>query len=162
MPQPKEIFQVQKLRDTSLEALNEFIEDLNKALFELSRKADQDTKAVHISREPLDWDFTITDLTMDDAWHELNLSEIVPKEAFQIDIHMTIRDATPGLTFRVRKKSGTNYSAITVYTQAANLYETSEGMLDISEEGIVEYYGSVGLSDFLFLAITGYWIYDEN
>ena len=58
--------------------------------------------------DPAAFDFDETDLTLDGAWHDLDLSSIVPVGAKAVEFHMELNESHKGDGLRFRKNGNSN------------------------------------------------------
>ena len=90
--------------------------------------------------DPAAWDFVLTDLITDGAWHELNLSAIVPLGTAAAVLDITYSQGSPGDYILFRKKGNVNEINIGVTrVQAANVVNDACLIVALSSDGKVEY-----------------------
>jgi hypothetical protein len=72
--------------------------------------------------DPGSADFTLGDLTVDNDWHDLDLSAIVPANAQAINLKVNIRANVISNRFAIRRKDVSNeWNTLVVWTQVANV-----------------------------------------
>lgn len=104
-------------------------------------------------------DFTLADLTADSAYHDLDLSSIVPAGAKAVVLKLAIMDtATTNRILIVRKNGNTN--AINIFqtrTQVANIYNDTTGIIPCDSSRVIEYSVTTG-TDFAVIHVLGWFI----
>lgn len=102
-----------------------------------------------------DWDHN--DLTLDGAWHDLDVSAHVPQNAKAILMKVFIRDNLAGSTFQMRRHENANdWNSVIVYTQVAGLFLSADGTIPIDDDQTIEYKGTNGLQS-CYLSIRAWW-----
>jgi len=105
----------------------------------------------------LAWDFEDTDFTKDNAFHDLDLSGIVPANAKAVMLEMSIVDGVADTYFKLREKGRTDiYACPAVWNPAINVHAQREAIIPVTSDGLIQYQVSVGVTDTL-VAILG-WI----
>lgn len=90
--------------------------------------------------DPSNVDFTLTDLTTDGAWHDLDLSGIVPPKAKTVKLFVVIRDDAVSSYIQFRKNGNTNvFNRTIVRTQVVNEYNDAEITVSCDSNRIIEY-----------------------
>ena len=92
--------------------------------------------------DPASWDFTINDLTADQTWRDLDLSDIVPDDVELI--HLRVRLRVPSLAaiyFRKKGNAG-GINTIVAKVQVANVYYDGGGFVVCDPDKIVQYLAS--------------------
>lgn len=108
--------------------------------------------------------FSQTDLTMDNAFHDLSLASIIPPSVYSngrihpVHIRVTIADNTVGALLRVRTKGFSNlpHGILAVGIVASNTTATSNDIVPNSS-GVVEYLASETLTA-ASISVFGYWV----
>lgn len=98
---------------------------------------------IYVDRgDPAGEDKNQTTLTGDGAWHQVNLSAIVPAAAKFIQVKIDSQHATTaGKIFAVRKKGNANgFNVVMTRSQVAGVTNEVCGFLTIGADGIIEYY----------------------
>lgn len=102
--------------------------------------------------------FVTADFTCDNAWHDLNLSAIVPAGTKAVFMRVLITDLSIGNFLRFRKNGNSN--AITspaARTQVANVtFEAPSILVFCDTNRVIEYLGNSAFDD-IVVVITG-WI----
>jgi hypothetical protein len=109
--------------------------------------------------DPADADFVKTDLTTDGAWHELDLSGIVPEGAKAVSISLYIVDNLAGQIVRFRRAGNVNIFAITgTATQVAYVPIFTHCICAVDENRKIEYYCSNTSFTGIQITINGWWL----
>jgi len=97
----------------------------------------------YVSRgDPAAFDFAKPDLTLDDALHTLDLSGIIPANAKAVHIFMYIVCPGVGTCFWLYATPAVNYlNSLGVTAQIAGIEIDVDGLLAVTEAGLVEYSG---------------------
>jgi len=86
-------------------------------------------------------DFLVGNFTRDGAWHDLDLSSIVPSGASWVYVVVTFKASAADKTLSLRKKGNVNaYNVATEKTQVANIYCNLSGWVACDANRIIEYY----------------------
>jgi hypothetical protein len=98
-------------------------------------------------------------LNTNGAWHDLDLSSIVPTGALAVLFSMTIKDDTADAMFALRKK-GQTYTIITtkIRTQVANIEFNGLILCACDTNRVVEYVGDNLAFTQIALSVAGWWI----
>lgn len=107
--------------------------------------------------DPAPADFTIGDFTIDGAWHDLNLSAIIPENVNITYVSLIVRATTIGkyVLFRTKGHVNTqNKSRATI--QVANVRLDQDIQLFPDNNRIVEYRAITGIDSILDLTIKGW------
>ncbi|MFA5763644.1 MAG: hypothetical protein WC915_02440 [archaeon] len=109
--------------------------------------------------DPSNWDFTTTDFIADSAWHDLDLSAIVPAGAKAVSIKLYVDKTVANRVVSLRKKGNTNTIAgITINTQSASFGIYGNGIVGCDSDQVVEYYAQSGAWPTFNLVVTGWFI----
>ena len=104
-------------------------------------------------------DFAIGDLVLDGAWHELDLSGIVPENAKCVNLKVNIRDIAINKRFDVRAKGQVNLqNVLSLWTQTANVRLGGVFPVNISSDRVIEYRAQVAAWTLVFLNVNGWWL----
>ena len=108
--------------------------------------------------DPAVVDYDQTKLTIDDAWHDLDLSGIITDDdAVLVHILAIIKDDVTGSVLNMRKNGNTNALNISaVRTQAVNVYMDNEFSVSLDDNLVIEYNITTGMDEVL-LIIRGWW-----
>jgi len=90
--------------------------------------------------EPGGFDFDQGDLTTDEAWHDLDLSSIIPAGTVAVDLVVSVTDETAGNVIYFRKNGlASNYTSPKIRTQVANIQITDNILVPVDSNGKIEY-----------------------
>lgn len=107
--------------------------------------------AGYVSRgDPSGWDYSTDAFTnnMDSAFHDLDLSSIVPTNVAAVHIHVKIKDDTVGQAWVFRKNGHTNSLAVSaVLTQVANVETGNDFFVACDSGRVIEYLGVPALTN---------------
>ena len=103
--------------------------------------------------DPAARDKTQADLTLNDsAWHDLDLSAIVPAGAKSILLYVSVADASVNRLLKFRKNGNSNeYTTFNVATVLANDWNYAQGWVFCDVNRVIEYKADSTISD---VAIT--------
>lgn len=112
----------------------------------------------HDRGDPVGWDFDVDDLTTDGAYHDLDLSGIVPAGAKLVLIRVLMVDDAVSSIFKVRKNGNTNdINTRMLLTQIANIVIDDGLMVQCDTNRVIEYWASNLVWSAIFLAVRGWW-----
>lgn len=104
-------------------------------------------------------DFTLTTLTTDETWREMDLSSIVPANAQFVILHVNIRDNAAGKRIDFRKKGNVNDKNISrLRTQSANISNSGDFEVPLDSNRKIEYWASNASFLKLNIVVKG-WIF---
>lgn len=112
----------------------------------------------HDRGDPSSVDFTVGDLTTDDTWRDLDLSNIVPDGAKFIALHNETEDGTINIHFSVRKNGNSN--AINVsrnYIQVSGIVLGNDLVVACDSSRIIEYLTFATTWSIINITVTGWW-----
>ena len=90
--------------------------------------------------DPVAWDFIVTDLTTDGAWHDLDLSAIVPLGTKAAILNITYSQNAAGDYILIRKKGNVNEINVGVTrVQVADVVNDTCLIVALSTDGKAEY-----------------------
>lgn len=108
------------------------------------------------------YDFSDTTLTIDGAFHDLDLSSIVPLGAKAVLLHIQLRHTAPavGLYVAFRKNGETNaYDSMYCYPQVANLDIFFNIAVSCDTNRVIEYYViNTATWSVITVTVKGWWI----
>ena len=108
--------------------------------------------------DPAAYDFAKEDLTIDGAWHELDLSAIVPDVARAVFIIGHVEGNAVDWKIRFRKKGNTNdINHGGMETLRANVTRHRSSIVAIGSDQIIEYKADNQAWTTLSLAVRGWW-----
>jgi len=108
--------------------------------------------------DPPAWDWTHLDLDEDGAWHDLDLSAIVPEDTKGVLFKFYVGNSVIGKVFRMRRKGnagGVNASELN--TQVANLYVSGDFICPCDSDRKVQYYATAGGWIGIYLTVKAWW-----
>lgn len=109
--------------------------------------------------DPAVEDFVFGDFTLDDGWHELDLSGIVPAGATAVLLFTHARADATAKVFRWRKHGNVNAIASpALRTVVANLYHYCNNVVAVDADRKIDYMGTFATFDDLRTAILGWWL----
>ena len=108
--------------------------------------------------DPVVMDFDKTDITADGAWHDLDLSVIVPAGAKLVDIAFEIQNDTIGLYVMLRRHGGVGTANILrQYIQRSAVNIRQRGFVVLDVDRIIEYWASSTTWTMINITVCG-WI----
>ncbi len=109
--------------------------------------------------DPAAHDFIKTDFTRDGAWHELDLSGIVPAGAKAVSLALTIRSSTVMALCKFRTKGNANeINRSMAWTQVANIWVGNDLVVPLSSDRKIEYNIANIVWTFIKLNVKGWWL----
>jgi hypothetical protein len=113
----------------------------------------------YTDRDASDWDFELGDFTTDAAWHDLDLSSIVPAGAVLVHMHVVVNDETPGNGIQFRKNGNTGGTCVAfARVQAANVNNQEDMMVACDSNRVIEYAAHNTTFTNIVIAVKGWWI----
>ncbi len=108
--------------------------------------------------DPSSVDFSIGDLTADSAYHDLDLSAIVPAGAKFVLLYVNLKDDAAGKAIHFRKNGNSNQVAIgSCTTQVANVAHRNHIIIPLDAGRIIEYQMSTTVFTQCDIVVTGWW-----
>ena len=108
-----------------------------------------------------DYDYDVTTLTQDGAWHVLDLSAIVPASAKLVLLRLAAAHGLKGKCFRVCKAGESNiYACANVVTQVADVINEQTALVDCSGQQI-QYWATINVPypfTLLWLVVLGWFL----
>jgi len=149
-----------RIRSSNSQECTDYFKDLIKAL----KKMYEDIANVVNFRgfedrgDPNAWDFTLGDLTTDGAWHDLDLSGIVPDGAKAVLLRIDLEDDAINSQLLLRKKGNANaVNMIESLTQVANQDYVVDAVCPCSDERYLEYKASNLVWTEIDIVVKGWW-----
>lgn len=108
--------------------------------------------------DPAAPDFDATDLTKDAAWHELDLSAIVPEGATAVTLAILTHAAAVQNQLYFRRAGNTdavNIAAVT--TVIVGLLQTNDFVVAVDEDRKIEYSLTALNWNIIFITVKGWW-----
>jgi len=110
----------------------------------------------------LAWDFTEVDFTKDNAWHDLDLSAIVPAGATWVLLKINLETTAAEKKFELRKKGNTSiYNTLAIWTPFANVRIGGVFLIPCDTNRVIEYYANPATWSTIFVNVNG-WILDSE
>ena len=108
--------------------------------------------------DPAAHDFDQTDLTMDNLWHVLDLSDIIiDSDAVLVHLLVGIRDDVAGTFMNLREYDNDNaFNTAVAATQAANVWMYGDYQVTIDPRRIIAYKVTAVLS-YAVITVRGWW-----
>lgn len=104
-------------------------------------------------------DFAIGDLTADGAWHDLDLSGIVPTDQRFVLLAVVIANSSINRLLQIRKKGNANIPNASIQNiQVANVALSSDCTNPISQDGFLEYNLTAGGWIIINITVKGWWV----
>jgi hypothetical protein len=100
-------------------------------------------------------DYTLATLTADSAYHDLDLSAILPAGTTAVHIWIGLTDNAVGTTFAARKNGETGFSRVYLGTQVANVTLYGDFWVGCDTNRVIEYLVTTGADD-LDVVILGW------
>lgn len=115
---------------------------------------------VYIDRgDPAIDDFTFPDFTVDNAWHDLDLSAIVPEGAKAVQFHAEVRAPIIGDTFALRKNGNVNAANINLLViQVGDVVIAQNLASALDTNRFIEYRVINPLTQVIILTVKGWWL----
>ena len=108
--------------------------------------------------DPAGSDWTQAGLTMDNAWHDLDMSGVVPAGTKAVLVRICTKSAGVGDYLQIRKKGNANaLNVITCKTIVAAVQQWVDGTVFCNGDRKVQYLASVAFTNIL-ITIGGWWI----
>jgi len=108
------------------------------------------------------WDFTVLDFIYDNAWHDLDLSSIVPAGATWVLLKTNLESLSAEKKFDMRMKGNTNvYNTVAIWTPFANVRIGGAFLVPCNANRIVEYRADFPIWTILNINVNG-WILDSE
>lgn len=109
--------------------------------------------------DPGSADFAIGDFTIDSAWHDLDLSGIVPSNAKAVAVSLRLRSTLTCKTIYLTKKDYIQGWNVSLHKMnLAGLYEYTDKIVPIGSDGKLTYYLTAGGWNVVWLTVKGWWL----
>ena len=109
--------------------------------------------------DPTAYDFVLANFTTDGAWHDLDLSSIVPANATTVLLRVIIQDNLVGMFLNLRKNGNIEtYNTISIYTQVAETPVGDNLIVSLDANRIMEYFASNTTWTGIWICVRGWWI----
>lgn len=104
-------------------------------------------------------DFTTGDFTLDGAWHDLDLSGIVPEDSKCVNLKVNVRASIVDNRFDIRQNGNVNTAnLLSVWTQVKDRRIGGVFPVNVDSARIVEYRGTAGNWTLVFINVNGWWL----
>jgi hypothetical protein len=119
-----------------------------------------DTQHSFVGRgDATDYDFETAALTTDGAWHDLDLSSIVPAGAKAVLLLIIILDNATNSAFLLRENGNTReYNVSYITTQVANIPMVMDAVCSLDSNRVIEYKGSNLAFTEIDIIVKGWWL----
>ena len=108
--------------------------------------------------DPSSIDFTLSDFTTDEAWHDLDLSNIVPSGAKAVLLSLLIQDDKTLSWVMFRKNGNINeYNVSTRRTQIIDVFVDADIIVSCDVNRVIEYKTENTTFTRLELKVRGWW-----
>lgn len=108
--------------------------------------------------DPAAADFDENDLTLNDAWHDLDLSGIVPEGATAVCLYCSIFAGGIFNYLYLRKKGNANFVNISgLVTQVNGIPNDNDVIVPLDANRVIQYFGETGFPGNLTLTVKGWW-----
>lgn len=109
--------------------------------------------------DPAAYDYAVGDLTTDGAWHDLDLSSILPAGTVAALIKTQVKDDAAGSYFQFRKNGNSNtIHTSTIRTQAVDVTIEREHIVFPDTSRVVEYRASNTTFTDINIVVCGWWL----
>jgi hypothetical protein len=113
---------------------------------------------VYVDRgDPSSWDYVVGDLTVDSAWHDLDLSSIVTdSDALLVHFRVQITSSSGGKVVMLRENGNTNsYNSLVCLKSSDGVPQIQDGLVSCDTSQVIEYYVTSGVAE-LGLSVRGW------
>lgn len=109
--------------------------------------------------DPGAWDFLIGDFTINDAWHELDLSGIVPANTSAVHLLVTINNTGVGKLIQFRHTSQVNVNNVaSCKLKVAGISDWFDIVQALDTNRKIDYYVISGGWTFIGIVARGWWL----
>lgn len=109
--------------------------------------------------DPGPFDFFQANFTIDSAWHELDLSAIIPAGPSATLMRFFVRPPVINMTIELRERGDANVAAIAVLrTTVGMVWHDALLIVGLDSTRIIEYKITAGVWAGLFAAVNGWWL----
>jgi len=109
--------------------------------------------------DPASDDFAVIALTRNGAWHNLDLSGIVPSNASAVAMVAWLGSPVINRWFELRKKGNiNNFNENYLITQVANIATAGNFVVPIGTDGLLEYKFQDGTFNQGAITVKGWWL----
>lgn len=108
--------------------------------------------------DPAAWDFDLTDLTTDGAWHDLDLSSVAPAGALAVILFTQVKDDATNSYLMFRKNGNSNeYNVSATRTLLADVYIGHQHTVFLDSSRVIEYKATSTTFTEIYIIVCG-WI----
>lgn len=109
--------------------------------------------------DPAAYDYYVGDFTKDGAWHDLDLSAIVPAGAVSVCILIYLKSLSSGRWFRLRQKGKVNeFNICSRITPIAATAYITDGVVTLDANRVIQYKIQNTTWNNIRLCIKGWWL----
>lgn len=109
--------------------------------------------------DPASWDFSTGDFITDGAWHELDLSAIVPAGAKAVSLRLKVTDELTVIGAKFRKAGNSNsLNIFDIITGVSNYAIVEHGCVALDENRKVEYNFFNTTWTEIYVIVKGWWL----
>lgn len=104
-------------------------------------------------------DWVVGDFTTDDAWHDLDVSSVVPAGASAIHFAFMVRDNLVGVYAGIRGKAHpSEWNRVFLLSQVANILIGIDCIVACDNPPVIQYKFSATAFTSIYLIVRGWWI----
>lgn len=109
--------------------------------------------------DPSGYDFMTGYFTIDAAWHEMDLSAIVPAGAKAVSMYAIVQTTTAARYIMFEKNGNVNHMMLATFrTQVANQSMTGDLICAVDEDRKIQYRIEVASWTLIFVNVKGWWL----
>lgn len=122
-------------------------------------KGDKNVRESKNRGDPAAFDFTVIGFTCDGAWHDMNLSTIVPAGATLVAMRLLIKDDVVGSRITFRRRGDTNeYNVSDFFILTANQSQGHDMIVRCDGDRRIQYKASAVAWISISLCVKGWWV----
>lgn len=108
--------------------------------------------------DPVAWEFELTGLIEDDAWHDLDLSALLPPSAVSVIMSIEFAASSAGVDIKFRKNGLSNvFDSQQLRNQVANIIIKTQMVVNCDTSRVIEYILDSPNTTIVNIAITGWY-----
>lgn len=108
--------------------------------------------------DPAAYDWDLTDLTIDGAWHDLDLSGIVPAGAKSVLLSLYVKATAINKSLTLRKNGNVNtVNSAGIIPPVANVFYRNDSTVACDTDRKIEYAGSAGFFNAIYISVRNWW-----
>jgi len=113
--------------------------------------------------DPLAWDFTVGDFTDDNAWHDLDLSSIVPAGATSVLVKVNLESLQIEKKFELRRKdNASGYNTLAIWTQFSNVRIGGVFLVPCNANRVIQYLANPATWSLINVNVNGWFLDSEQ